>query len=124
MRLRGIGSLLPYHSHVDAGTVVSALNQMIDDVNNGRTVFYDFYTQNEKDEQRARSNAGLFFFRGKPGAPLAVIAPGGGFSYVASIHEGFPYAVAIRKQGYNAFVLKYRAGSGGAATTFPGRQQW
>jgi acetyl esterase/lipase len=117
MRLRGIGSLLPYHSHVDAGTVVSALNQMIDDVNNGRTVFYDFYTQNEKDEQRARSNTGLFFFRGKPGAPFAVIAPGGGFSYVASIHEGFPYAVAIRQQGYNAFVLKYRAGSGGAAAT-------
>ena len=117
MRLRGVGSLLPYHSHVDAGTVVSALNHMIDDVNNGRTVFYDFYTEKEKQEERARSNTGLFFFRGKPGAPFAVIAPGGGFSYVASIHEGFPYAVAISKQGYNAFVLKYRAGSGGALAT-------
>ena len=91
MRLRDVGSLLPYHSNVDGATVVSALNHMIDDVSGGRTVFYDFYTENEKDEQ-----------------------PGGGFSYVASIHEGFPYAVAIRKQGYNAFVLKYRAGSGGA----------
>jgi len=117
MRLRHVGSLLPYHSHVDAGTVVSALNHMIDDVNDGRTVFYDFYTEKEKEELRARSNTGLFFFRGKPGAPFAVIAPGGGFSYVASIHEGFPYAVAIREQGYNAFVLKYRAGSGGAAAT-------
>lgn len=117
MRLRDVGALLPFHSHVDAATVVGALNQMIDDVNDGRTVFYDFYTQNEKDQQRARSNTGLFFFRGKPGAPFAVIAPGGGFSYVASIHEGFPYAVAIRKQGYNAFVLKYRAGAGGAAAT-------
>ena len=117
MRLRHVGSLLPYHSHVDAGTVVSALNQMIDDVNDGRTVFYDLYSEKERDEQRARSNTGLFFFRGKPGAPFALIAPGGGFSYVASIHEGFPYAVAIREQGYNAFVVKYRAGSGGAAAT-------
>jgi acetyl esterase/lipase len=117
MRLRDVASLLPYHSNVDGATVVSALNHMIDDVSNGRPVFYDFYTESEKDVQRARSNTGLFFFRGKPGAPFAVIAPGGGFSYVASIHEGFPYAVAIRKQGYNAFVLKYRAGSGGAPAT-------
>ena len=38
MRLRNVDSLLPYHSHVDPGTVVSALNHMIDDVNNGKTV--------------------------------------------------------------------------------------
>lgn len=57
------------------------------------------------------------FFRGKPGAPFAVISPGGGFSYVASLHEGFPYAVAISKRGYNAFVLRYRVGSGDGLAT-------
>jgi acetyl esterase/lipase len=117
MQLRSIGSLLPYHSHVDPGTVVNALNHMIDDVTSGKTVFYDFYTAEEKKEQQAKSNTGLFFFRGKPGAPFAVIAPGGGFSYVGSVHEGFPYAVAISKQGYNAFVLRYRAGAGGEVAT-------
>jgi len=116
-RLRNIGSLLPYHTHVDPGTVISALNHMIDDVNNGKTVFYEFYTNRAKKEQPAKSNTGLFFFRGKPGAPFAVIAPGGGFSYVASVHEGFPYAVAISEQGYNAFVLRYRVGSGGVDAT-------
>jgi acetyl esterase/lipase len=117
MRLRDVGSLLPYHSHVDPTTVVSALNHMIDDVNSGNTIFYEFYTAEEKKEQRAKSHTGLFFFRGKPGAPFAVIAPGGGFSYVGSVHEGFPYAVAISKQGYNAFVLRYRAATGGADAT-------
>jgi hypothetical protein len=78
MRLRRVGSLLPYHSHVDAGTVVSALNHMIDDVNNGRTVFYDFYTDNEKDEQRARSNTGLFYL------PSAVVMAYTGHSEFAS----------------------------------------
>ena len=110
MRLRNVGSLLPYHSHVDPATVVGGLNHMIDDVNNGKTVFYEFYTDDEKAEQRAKSNTGLFFFRGQPGAPFAIISPGGGFSYVGSVHEGFPYAVAISNQGYNAFVLRYRAG--------------
>ena len=117
MRLRDVGSLLPYHSHVDPGTVVGALNHMIDDVNEGRTVFYDFYNGKQKAEEPTKSHTGLFFFRGRPGAPFAVVSPGGGFSYVGSVHEGFPYAVAISKQGYNAFVLKYRAGAGGTAAT-------
>lgn len=117
VRLRNIGSLLPYHTHVDPATVVSGLNHMIDEVSQGRRVFYDFYSTEQKNEDRTRSSTGLFFFRGKPGAPFAIISPGGGFSYVGSVHEGFPYAVAISKQGYNAFVLKYRVGSGGAPAT-------
>jgi acetyl esterase/lipase len=117
LRLRDVSSLLPYHTHVDPATVVSALNHMIDDVNKGQSVFYDFYTENEKREQPTKSNTGLFFFRGRPGAPFAMIAPGGGFAYVGSVHEGFPYAAVIAKHGYNAFVLKYRAAAGGAAAT-------
>ena len=117
MRLSDIGSLLPYHSHVDPETVVGALNRMIDDVNNGHAVFYPFYSEEQKQEQPARENTGLFFFRGKPSAPFAVISPGGGFSYVGSVHEGFPYAAEISARGYNAFVLRYRAGYGGAVAT-------
>jgi len=40
----------------------------------------------QRREEPARGNTGLFFFRGKPGAPFAVISPGGGFSYIASVH--------------------------------------
>jgi acetyl esterase/lipase len=117
MRLSNIGSLLPYHSHVNPGDVVAALNHMIDDASNGKRIFYDVYTGAQKQQQPARENTGLFFFRGKPGAPFGVISPGGGFSYVGSVHEGFPYAAAISKKGYNAFVLRYRAGVGGAIAT-------
>lgn len=115
--LSDIGSLLPYHSHIDPAVVVGSVNRMIDDRNRGRTVFYDFHTAAEKAADRSLENTGLFFFRGKPGAPFAVIAPGGGFAYVGSVHEGFPYAVEINKHGYNAFVLKYRAGRGGTVAT-------
>ena len=112
-----LGTLLPYHSHVDPTAVLGDLNAMIDDVQSGRPVFYDLYTTSQKTDDPTKANTGLFFFRGRPGAPFAVIAPGGGFAYVGSIHEGFPYAVAIRDRGYNAFVLKYRVGSGGAPAT-------
>ena len=36
---------------------------------------------------------------------------------MGSVHEGFPYAEAISRKGYNAFVLKYRAGQGGTVAT-------
>jgi acetyl esterase/lipase len=115
--LRSIGSLLPYHTHVDPGVVVSALNRMIDDASMHRTIFHDIYTDAERQAEPSRRDTGLFFFRGKPGAPFAIIAPGGGFEYVASLHEGFPYAAEISKRGYHAFVLKYRARQGGATAT-------
>jgi acetyl esterase/lipase len=117
MPLRNIGALLPYHTHVHPAVVVSSLNRMIDDASAGRTVFHDFYSGAEKQADPSRQHTGLFFFRGKPGAPFAVIAPGGGFAYVGSLHEGFPYAVEISNRGYNAFVLKYRAGKGGRIAT-------
>ena len=117
MPLRRIAELLPYHTHVDPAVIVSSINRMIDDVSAGCRVFYDYYSAAEKQAEPSRRTTGLFFFRGKPDAPFAVIAPGGGFAYVASVHEGFPYAVDVNKCGYNAFVLRYRAGRGGQSAT-------
>jgi acetyl esterase/lipase len=117
MRLSEIGALLPYHSHVEPGVVVDGMNRVIDDVSSGKPVFYTFYTEEQQRHDPTKRHTGLFFFRGNPGAPFAVVSPGGGFAYVASVHEGFPYAAAISDAGYNAFVLKYRAGLGGSAAT-------
>ncbi|WP_417463289.1 alpha/beta hydrolase [Kordiimonas sp.] len=117
MPLSDIGALLPYHTQVRADIAIKALNHMIGEVNAGRTVFYDFYSETQKQADPTKRQTGLFFFRGRPGAPFAVIAPGGGFSYVGSVHEGFPYAAEINKHGYNAFVLKYRTGQGGTIAT-------
>lgn len=117
MPMTQIGALMPYHAHVEPAVVVSALNRMIDDVSRGQQVFYDFYTPADKRDDPSKNHAGLFFLRGKPGAPFAIIAPGGGFAYVGSLHEGFPHAAEISRLGYNAFVLKYRAGQGAQVAT-------
>jgi acetyl esterase/lipase len=109
-RLSNVASLMPYHQNVNPADVVVALNYMVDEANSGKTIFYDFYTAAQKQNDPAKENTGLFFFRGKPGAPFAIICPGGGFSYVGSLHEGFPIAHALSKQGYNAFVIRYRIG--------------
>jgi acetyl esterase/lipase len=114
--LNRVGSLMPYHNHVDPDIVVSAINHMIDEVSDGKTIFYEFYTEREKQENPGKASTGLFFFRGKPGAPFAIVCPGGGFAYVGSLHEGFPPAVELSKKGYNAFVLRYRVGGEFQAT--------
>jgi acetyl esterase/lipase len=116
-RIASIASTLPYHQNVDPHVVVKALNRMVDEVAAGRVIFFDIYDEAERQRTPSKIQTGLFFFRGRPGAPFAIIAPGGGFSYVGSVHEGFPYAVEISKRGYNAFVLRYRVGYGEAAAT-------
>lgn len=115
--LADIRSLLPYHSNVNTDTVVAAVNHMIDDAAQGETIFYSIYSEQQKQEDRSKEATGLFFFRGRKGAPFAVVCPGGGFSYVGSVHEGFPYAMELSKKGYNAFVLRYRVGGGGTSAT-------
>ncbi len=103
--LREVGRLMPWHSHVRPDMVTTALNRMIDDATTGKTVFYPFHAEREK-----RERTGLFYFRGRPGAPFALIFPGGGFAYIGSLHEGFPLAEVLSREGYNAFVLHYRTG--------------
>jgi acetyl esterase/lipase len=115
-RLTSVGSLMPYHGHVRPDVVVSAVNQMIDEVNQGKKVFYEFYTEQQIQQDPGKRNTGLFFYRGKPDAPFAIVCPGGGFSYVGSLHEGFPLALEISKHGFNAFVIRYRIGSEQKAT--------
>ena len=112
MPLQQAAELLPYHSNVKPEEIAAALNTLLDDADAGKTIFYDIYTEQEKAADPAKRNTGLFFYRGKPGAPFAVVNPGGGFAYVGALHEGFPYAARISRKGYNAFVLKYRTGGG------------
>lgn len=110
MQLSEVSSLLPYHSGVDAQEAARVINMMADKAGSGELSFHPFYTEREKAAAPQKSETGLFFFKGKPGAPFAVVCPGGGFSYVGSIHEGFPYALELSRRGYNAFVIQYRTG--------------
>lgn len=109
LTMRDAPSLHIWHTNMDAAVMVDGVNRMIDDLNDGKTVFYDFYSEQEKADDPTKILTGMFFFRGDPGAPFAVMCPGGGFYYVGSLHEGFPIAMELNKKGYNVFVLKYRA---------------
>ena len=110
--LNRIGDLLPYHSNVQPEEVVQSLDRLARDARSGQQVFYSFYTAEEIADDPAKADTGLFFLRGQSQAPFAIIAPGGGFFYVGTVHEGLPFATGINAAGFNAFVIRYRVGMG------------
>jgi acetyl esterase/lipase len=115
LTLDNINFLLPYHSHIDTDTTINVINTIMEKSENGETVFYDIYTDEEKELDKSKENTGLPFFKGEENAPFAVINAGGGFAYVGSIHESLPHALELSKRGYNAFALQYRTGGADVA---------
>lgn len=115
--LSQIGRLMPYHSAVHTADVLDALNDLHHRAAQGQKVFYELYSPQERAADPGKAHAGLFFYPGKTGAPFALIAPGGGFQYVGTLHEGLPLARRVAQAGYSAFVIKYRAGQGQQAAT-------
>lgn len=110
MPLSEMSSLMVYHTHVNPENSVAAINRLIDDASEGKQIFYDFYTEEEKAADPSKVDTGLFFYRGEEGKPFAVQCAGGAFSYVGSLHESMPHCVEVNKHGYNAFAIKYRVG--------------
>ncbi|MBQ4401810.1 MAG: hypothetical protein II832_06565, partial [Synergistaceae bacterium] len=103
-----LGTLrLTWYSYINPSRTVDVINYMLDEVHEGRKIFYPIYPD---DDPRAKST-GLFFFRGNRGAKFAVCNAGGGFVYVGAIHDSFPHALELSRRGYNAFALIYRPGS-------------
>lgn len=45
------------------------------------------------------------------GERFAVCNAGGAFAFVGAMQDSFPHALALSKQGYNAFALIYRPGA-------------
>lgn len=111
LRLQDVEDILMWYSNVNSEKTVEITNYLKDQAEAGGQIFYDIYTDEEKAEDPAKENTGLFFFRGNPGEKFAVVNAGGGFAYVAAMHDSFPHALELSKKGYNAFALIYRPGA-------------
>ena len=101
---------LTWYNGIDPDKTVEIVNTLKSQAEAGQTVFYDIYTEAEKQADRDKRDTGLFFFRGNNGAPFAICNAGGGFVFVGAMHDSFPHALELSKKGYNAFALIYRPG--------------
>lgn len=107
-----LGNLrMTWYSNIRPEKTVEIANYLKTQVVNGNQVFYDIYSEAEKRADPTKENTGLFFFRGNEGAPFAITCAGGGWAYVAAMHDSFPHALELSKRGYNAFAIIYRPGT-------------
>jgi len=101
---------LTWYSNIVPDETVTVCNYLRSHAEAG-DVFYDIYTEDEKAADPQKVDTGLFFFRGETGGRVAFCNAGGGFSYVAAMHDSFPHALELSRRGYNAFALVYRPGA-------------
>src|SRR5699024_3570918 len=111
LTLRDVGDILTWYNNVNPNRTVEIVNYLRERAQSGEQIFYDIYTEEEKEEDPDKENTGLFFFRGNPGEKFATTNAGGGFAYVAAMHDSFPHAMELSEKGYNAFALIYRPGA-------------
>ena len=111
LTLKNINTILPWYSEINTDKTGEIVNYMKEKAGSGQQIFYDIYSDDEKKSDLDKQNTGLFFFKGNTGAKSAIVNAGGGFMYVAGMHDSFPHALELSKKGYNAFALIYRPGA-------------
>lgn len=99
LELQDIEDILMWYNNVNPEKTVEIVNYMKSQAEAGEKTFYDIYTDEEKAEDPAKENTGLFFFRGDPQEKFAVVNAGGGFAYVAAMHDSFPPCFGIIEKG-------------------------
>lgn len=97
-----------WYSDIRTEETVDVVNYLYQEAASGRQIFYRYYSDKEIARNPEKAETGLFFFRGRKGAPFVVNNAGGGFMYVAAMHDSFPHALALSRMGYNAFAIIYR----------------
>ncbi len=94
--------------HTNTQSILDGLNFVVDSVQDYEKVYYDFYTQQEREQDPTKEETGMIFIPGKKDAPVAVLTSGGAFRSVCLFLEGFPVGNILHQAGYNVVILKYR----------------
>ena len=112
MTLDDLPACLPWYSEIHTSTTVDVVGYLLSERAAGRTIFYDIYSDAEKTADPSFAYTGLFHFAaegtGDVPAPFAMVSAGGGFAYVAAMHDSFPHCLYLARAGINGFAVIYR----------------
>ncbi|MDL2327242.1 alpha/beta hydrolase, partial [Ruminococcaceae bacterium OttesenSCG-928-A11] len=96
-------------------TVFESLEYLRERAKSNTRVFHPLATEAEIEKDKSLEDRVIFHFPAKSRSRFAVVVPGGAYTGVASIQEGFPIAQNLNALGYHAFVLHYRTGKNALA---------
>ncbi|MDR3275783.1 MAG: alpha/beta hydrolase [Treponema sp.] len=119
-----LGSLNLMFNADDPASMIDGFNAVIRNQEAGLRVCHHIYSDEEIRQDPAKREVTLHYFpAGAAGRgaerPFMLICPGGGYTMVASIWEGYPVAGRLSALGFPAFVLRYRSGK---AARYPNPQ--
>ncbi len=94
------------------------VNYLLKKLAQGEKILYDVYSEDEIVADPEKAAVKLLYFRtdadkargSKKNKPFVVLCPGGGYSSVCSVIEGFHTAQELNVLGYPVFILNYRVG--------------
>jgi acetyl esterase/lipase len=107
LRLKEIPNIL---SDWNMPSLMAGLEYLLQKVKEGN-VFYDIWDEKEREEEPSRRRTGLAAFTLPGKKKFVLICPGGGYSSICTIAEGYGIAKELNEKGYSAFILQYRVGS-------------
>lgn len=110
LTLNQLGRLTPAWAHAD---LPLGLGFAMDQAQAGNMRLLPLYTPEEIAQEPSRHKTALLHIPGNPGAPYAIITPGGAYLSVAITVEGLPVAARLHDRGYHVFILQYRCGRRG-----------
>ncbi len=96
--------------------IMNSLNYIIDKRNEGGSLFYNYYTDEEIAEDETKAKTGIVYYESEKDAPFVVVTAGGGYDFYTGMAEAYPIAYEFQQRGYNVFILIYRVK---AAKEFP-----
>jgi hypothetical protein len=67
---------LTWYNNINPDKTVEIVQFLHDQKENGYTIFYDIYSEEEKQRDARKRNTGLFFFPGKEKVPTAIVNAG------------------------------------------------
>ncbi len=85
--LDNIDDIYIWYNYINDDKTVEIVNYMKEQVDSGNKIFYPIYSEEEMDVDPEKRNTGIFFFRGNPGAKMAIVNAGGGFMYVGAMQD-------------------------------------
>ncbi len=93
-----------------ASNIAEGANHMVELIHGGYKIFYTLYDEKQAAQDRGLMQQVMFHFPVAQKSKAVVICPGGGYSMVCSLLEGFTLAKRANELGYHAFVVNYRTG--------------
>lgn len=111
LTLDQLSLVMPWHNNYHVEDSLDVIHELKERKKQGQPVFFDIYSEEEKRLNRRLKETGLFYFAGRREMPFAIICAGGGFVYVASLHESLPAALHLSRRGIHAFAIQYRTSS-------------